>query len=32
MQPDLPLSGIFESKPTSDKLIALANLFKGTKP
>ncbi len=29
MQPNVPLSGIFETKPASDKLIALANLFKG---
>jgi exodeoxyribonuclease V beta subunit len=29
MQPDLLLNGIFETKPASEKIIALADLFKG---
>ncbi|MEI7796041.1 MAG: exodeoxyribonuclease V subunit beta [Methylococcaceae bacterium] len=29
MQPEFPLNGIFETQPSSAKLIALANLFKG---
>jgi exodeoxyribonuclease V beta subunit len=32
IQPDLPLSGVYQAKPASEKLIALANLFEGAKP
>ncbi|MDD5755601.1 MAG: PD-(D/E)XK nuclease family protein [Methylococcales bacterium] len=29
MQPDLPLRGVYETKPASEKIVTLANLFNG---